>query len=175
MSSSSLSYTNVTSTISQYLGVTATTNTNFTASASVTTCTSQNWLSIANGSNFTASPTNTNVQVSVNPSGIANGSTCTGTVSLVTSSAIQTVERDHDGRHHQRCGNVTVSPTSLIFNYTQNQTLPAVQNVSVVNAISGTASIPFTVTTTETTGTSVQWLVVNANSGNTPMNSPDWE
>ena len=69
-------------------------------------------------------------------------------------------------------GNVTVSPTSLTFNYTQNQTLPAVQNVSVVNAISGTASIPFTVTTTETTGTSVQWLVVNANSGNTPMNSP---
>ena len=172
LSTTSLPFTNVTAAISQNLGVTATTPTNFTASVSQTSCTSQNWLSVANGSNFTASSVNTNVQVSVNPSGIANGTTCSGVVNLTTSSATQTVGVSMTVGTGAGGGNVTVSPTALTFNYTQNQTIPAAQSVSIVNAISGTASIPFTVTTSETTGTSVQWLVVNANSGTTPMNSP---
>jgi uncharacterized protein (TIGR03437 family) len=167
-----LPFTNVTAQISQNLGVTASSSTPFTVSPSETNCTSQNWLSITNGSSFTATSVTTNVQVSVNPSGIANGTTCSGTVSLVTSSATQTVGVTMTVGTSSGGGNVTVSPTSLTFNYTQNQTVPAVQNVSVVNAVSNTAPIPFNVTTTETTGTSVQWLVVNANSGTTPNNSP---
>jgi uncharacterized protein (TIGR03437 family) len=172
LTTSSLSYTNVTAPISQNLGVTATSITNFTASASQSSCTGQNWLSISNGSNFTASSNTTNVQVTVNPSGIANGTTCNGTVSLVTSSANQTVSVSMTVGSSSGGGNVTVSPTSLTFNFTQNQSLPAVQNVTVVNAVTGNAPISFNVSTIETNGTSVQWLVVNANSGTTPLNSP---
>ena len=171
LSSSSLSYNNVTTQTSQNLGVTASSATNFTASTSETSCTSQTWLSITNGSNFTASTSNTRVQVSVNPSGIANGTTCSGVVNLNTSSATQSVSVAMTVGTTAG-GNVSVSATSLNFNYTQNQTVPAALYVSIVNAISGTASIPFNVTTAETSGTSVNWLQVNATSSTTPLNTP---
>jgi uncharacterized protein (TIGR03437 family) len=71
-------------------------------------------------------------------------------------------------------GNVTVSPTSMTFAYTQNQAVPTAQTATIVNAVSGTASISFTVATQETIGTSVTWLQTSLGSGtaSTPYNSP---
>jgi uncharacterized protein (TIGR03437 family) len=59
----------------------------------------------------------------------------------------------------------------MSFSYTQNQTVPGAQTATIVNAISGTASIPFTVSTAENNGTSVNWLQTNVAS-NTPVSTP---
>jgi hypothetical protein len=172
LSSTSLTYNNVTAQTSQNLNVTASSATNFTASTIEGSCTNQTWLSIANGNNFTATTSDTRLQVSVNPAGIANGSICEGVVNLLTPSAIQLVSVTMAVGITITSGNVTVSANSLNFSYTQNQTAPAAQYVTVVNAASGTASTPFSVTTTENNGTSVNWLQTNATTGTTPMNSP---
>jgi len=171
LTSSSLNFTNVTGQITQTLGMTAASSTNVTASTTEGTCTTVNWLSISPSGALTASTVNTPITVTVNPSGITIGSTCTGTISFATSSATQTVTVSMTVGTSTTGGNVTVSPLSMTFNYTQGQTAPAAQTATVANAISGTAGIPFAVTATVQSGTT-NWLQVNAANGTTPYNNP---
>jgi uncharacterized protein (TIGR03437 family) len=170
LSTTSLSFTNVTGQISQNLNITASSSTNFTATASAQSCTGTNWLGISPGGSLTASSNNTQISVTVNPSGIGNGTTCSGTISLLTSTGTQSVGVSMTVGTASGGGNVTVSPLQMTFAYTQNQTVPAAQNATIVNASSGTAAIPFTVTTATQSGGS--WLQVSAASGSTPLNNP---
>jgi uncharacterized protein (TIGR03437 family) len=175
LSTTSLSYTNVTASITQNLSVSVTSGSaQFTLSSSQTNCTSFNWLQVTNGG-YTASTTTSNIPVTVNPSGIANGTTCTGVITLVTSGTnggTQTVNVSMTVGASSGSGNVTVSPTSMTFTYTQGQAVPSAQTATIVNTSTGTASIAFTVGTTEQSGTSVNWLATNVTSASTPYNSP---
>jgi uncharacterized protein (TIGR03437 family) len=170
LSSSALSYTNVTGSITQNLSVTATSATQFELNSSETSCTNANWLQVVNGG-YTASSTATQIAVTVNPASITNGTTCNGTISLVTTGtngATQTVTVSMTVGTSAGSGNVTVSSTSLTFAYTQGQSVPAAQTVTIANANSATAPIAFTVGTTETNGTSVAWLQAGVTSAQTP-------
>lgn len=175
LSSTSLSYTNVTGAITQNLSVSASTATQFTLSSTETTCTSANWLQVVTGG-YTASATATQIAVTVSPSGIANGTTCTGQLSLATGTGsnivTQTVSVSMTVGTSSGSGNVTVSPSTLSpFQYTQGQSAPPAQTVSIVNAVTGTSPISFTVSTTETNGNSVNWLQTSATTGTTPYNN----
>lgn len=170
LSSTTLTFSGITSQSSQNLGVTAASSTNFSVYGTETTC-SGNWLQVANSS-YTATSVSTPITVTVNPSGINNGTTCTGTVTLVTASATQTVTVSMSVGTSTGSGNVTVSPTAMSFAYTQNQTVPAAQTATIVNAVSNTASITFTVATAENNGTSTTWLTASTTSASTPYNSP---
>src|SRR5208283_4732992 len=95
-----------------------------------------------------ASTTQTQIPVTVNPAGIANGTTCAGVITLVSTGSnggTQTISVSMTVGTSSGSGNVTVSPTSLSFAYTQGQAVPQAQVVTIVNTQSGTASIPFTV------------------------------
>jgi 6-phosphogluconolactonase len=89
LSATAVSFINVTSQISQILNVTAASPTQFTVAPSENTCTSVDWLQVVNA-NYTASSTNTPITITVNPAGIANGTTCAGTIQLISTST-QTV------------------------------------------------------------------------------------
>ncbi|MCU1235759.1 MAG: hypothetical protein JWP63_3726, partial [Candidatus Solibacter sp.] len=76
---------------SQTLTVTAPTFTSATAQVSKQSCTSSNWLTLSPTGSFIAGPTTTNFSVSVNQSGLAAGTTCSGTISMTAGSVTQTV------------------------------------------------------------------------------------
>ncbi|HEX3748689.1 MAG TPA: hypothetical protein VHW09_32400 [Bryobacteraceae bacterium] len=171
LSTTALSYPSITTSTSQNLGVTASSTTQFTLSASQTSCTNSNWLVVTSGG-YTASSTTTQIPVTVNPSGIANGTTCAGVLTLTSPGGAQMVNVSMTVGTSSGSGNVTLSSTSLSFPYTQGQSVPAAQTVTIVNAASGTASIPFTVAVSETNGTSVTWLQTNVTTAQTPYNSP---
>jgi uncharacterized protein (TIGR03437 family) len=169
LSSSALSYTNVSAQISQNLGVSASSATLFQVSSSESNCTNSTWLQVTAGYYYTPQQ----IAVTVNPSGVTAGTTCNGLITLTSGSSTQTVTVSMTTAGSSGSGNVTVSPTSLTFAYTTGQSVPAAQTVSVTNAVSGTASITFTVATSETNGTSVNWLQTNlgTNSASTPYTS----
>lgn len=99
---------------SQTLTVTAQTNTSATASVSEGTCTTVSWLSLSPTGSFTAGLLNANFTVSVNPTGIAGGTTCTGTISMSTAAGTQnaSVTLTVTGL---TTSTLTVSPSSLAF------------------------------------------------------------
>jgi len=166
LSTSTMPFTNVTAAVSEYLYVTASSSTNFTVVSSETNCLGTTWLQVTSGT-FTASTTATALNVQVTPSGIANGTTCNGVITLVSSSATQTVSVSMTVGNSTGSGNVTVNPASMSFAYTQTQSVPAAQTATIVNAVSGTASIAFTVRTSAT------WIATNnVTSASTPYNSP---
>jgi uncharacterized protein (TIGR03437 family) len=147
----------------QTLTVTATGQTAASVSASEQSCNTTTWLSIAPSGSFTASPSNSNFSVSANQSGIAAGTTCTGTLTFTTAAATQTVSVSLVvSSSGGTSGNVTVSPGSLSFSFTQGGSNPPTQTLSIVNTASGTAVTPFTVTS------SASWLTANAGSASTP-------
>jgi uncharacterized protein (TIGR03437 family) len=76
---------------SQNLVVSVPSSTTFTANTSEQSCTNSNWLTISPSGSVTATGTTTNIQVSVNQSGIAAGITCTGAILLVAAGSSQTV------------------------------------------------------------------------------------
>ena len=76
---------------SQNLIVSVPRSTPFTANTSEQSCASSNWLTISPSGSMTATLDTTNILVSVNPSGIAGGTTCNGTISLTTAGISQTV------------------------------------------------------------------------------------
>jgi uncharacterized protein (TIGR03437 family) len=173
LSSTALNYTNVTGSITQDLDITASTSTQFTLTASQTNCTNANWLSVTNGT-YIGNASTTMIPVTVNPAGIANGTTCNGVITLVSTGSnggTQTVSVSMTVASSSGSGNVTVTPTTMTFAFTQGNSNPAAQTATVVNAISGTASISFTVGTTENNGNSVTWLSTNVNSAATPYNT----
>jgi len=113
----------------------------------------------------------TTIAITANPSGIATGTTCTGTVVFIatTTNATQTVTVTMTSGTASGSGNVTVSPTTLTFAYTQGQSLPAAQTVNIANVNTATAPIPLTISVAETNGATVNWLQVNKTSGVTPL------
>jgi uncharacterized protein (TIGR03437 family) len=174
LSPNPITFTNVTSSITQNLNVTAANSTNFTVTYQETSCTSASWLQVATGP-YTASASNTPISVSVNPGSIANGTTCTGVITLVStgsSGGTQAVNVSMTVATSNGSGNVTVSPTTMSFAYTQNQSVPSAQTATIVNTATGTASITFTVATAVQSGTSVNWLQTNVMAASTPYNSP---
>jgi len=174
LSSTSLSYTNVTAAITQDLNVTGSTATTFTLSSTETSCNTANWLQVTNTTYSASTTTATSIPVTVNPAGIANGTTCNGLITLVSTSGsggTQTVSVAMTVATATGTGNVTVTPSTMTFAYTQSQAAPAAQTATVTNATSGTAPIPFNVATAETNGNSVTWLIANVTSGTTPYNS----
>lgn len=171
LGTTSLSFTNVTGQLSQTLNVSAASSTSVTAFVSLQSCAGSNWLGISPGGSLTVGSTNLAITVTVSPSGISNGTTCEGTISLETASATQTVSVSMTVGASSGGGNVTVSPLSMTFAYTQGQAVPAAQTATIVNAISGTASIPFTITTA-VQGGGTNWLQVSVTSSSTPLTSP---
>ena len=173
LSSTALTYTNVTASITQNLSITAATSTTFTLTSSETNCNTATWLSATSGT-YVANTNTTVIPVTVNPAGIANGTTCNGVITLVSTSGntgTQTVSVSMTVASSSGSGNVTVTPATMTFAYTQGQSVPAAQTATVANATTGTASIPFTVSTTENNGNSVTWLSANVTSASTPYNA----
>ncbi len=174
LSTTSLPFTNVTGSLSQNFNVSASTNTQFTVASQENTCnTAVSWLQVNNGS-YTATTTATPITVTVNPGSIASGTTCTGVITLVSTgsnSGTQTVNVSMTVGASTGSGNVIVSPTTMTFAYTQNQSVPSAQIATITNALTGTASIPFTVSTAENSGGSVTWLQTSVSLASTPYNS----
>jgi len=173
LSSTALSYTNVTASITQDLNITASTSTTFTLTSSQTNCNTASWLTVTSGT-YVANGTATSIPVTVKPAGIANGTTCNGVITLVSTSGntgTQTVSVSMTVASSSGSGNVTVTPTTMTFAYTQGQSVPAAQTATVANVTAGTASITFNVSTTENNGNSVTWLSANVTSASTPYNN----
>jgi uncharacterized protein (TIGR03437 family) len=175
LSTTSLAFSNVTGQNTQNLNVTASTNTYFTVTSSENNCNTYSWLQVTNNVSYLATSTVTPISITVVPGSIANGTTCTGLVTLVSTgsnSGTQTVAVSMTVG--TSTSNVTVSPTTLTFAYTQGQSVPAAQIATIVNATSGTAITSFTVGVAETSGTSVTWLQTNlgTSTASTPYNSP---
>ena len=170
LSTSSMNFPAVigTATNPQTLTVQASTATSFSASTSTQSCTGSNWLSIA-PSGVLSTPAS--IQVSVNQTGISAGTTCNGTISLTVGGNAQTVSVSMVVSAAGTGGNVTVTPTTMTFPYTQGGTVPAAQTATIVNATSGTASIPFTVSTAVSGGVA-NWLQTNVTQAQTPYNNP---
>ena len=172
LSTANMTFNNVTTVYSQTLNVTAASTTSFTATSTVQSCTSYNWLQITPAGSLSAGTVQTPISVTVYPAGIPSGTTCNGTVSLATSGATQSVAVSMVvGGSSGGGGNVTVSPQQMTFAYTQNQAIPASQTATIVNAVTGTSPIAFTVATAVQNGVS-NWLLTSVNNGQTPYNSP---
>jgi len=143
----------------QLLSVTASTTTYYTASAS----SSGNWLSLSALSGYT----NSNITVSVNPSGLTvAGSPYYGTITLAANGIQQQVQVTLVvSSSSTGGGNVTVSMPSLSFTYTVGGSAPAAQALQVTSA-SGSSPVTFTIASSAT------WLsagVTNGTSLNTPV------
>jgi hypothetical protein len=138
---------------SQTLTVTAAANTSVTAQVSEQTCTTANWLALTPTGSFTASPSNSTFTVSVDPSSFTAAASCTGTISMVTSSGTQTVTVTLSvAPPVSLAPAITVLPTSLSFTYSVGDPNPAPQVVAI--SASGAAAL-FSVSVT-----SSGWLQV---------------
>ncbi len=151
---------------SQTLTVTAASLTSSSVSVSEQSCGNSIWLAISPSGFFYASTSNSTFSVSVSQSGIAAGTTCSGTITFTSGSSSQTVSVSLVVASTGTGGNVTVTPsTPLSFSYTQGGSNPATQTLAIANATSGTSPISFTVTS------SASWLTTNATSAvQTPFN-----
>ncbi|HUI58384.1 MAG TPA: hypothetical protein VLY04_25600 [Bryobacteraceae bacterium] len=152
----------------QNLTVQAPVTTTFSASTSEQSCAGSNWLGISPSGTMSTPAT---IQVSVNQSAISAGTTCNGTISLTVNGNAQTVNVSMVVSASGTGGNVTVTPTSMTFPYTQGGTVPAAQTATIVNAVSGTASIAFTVSTAVSGGVA-NWIQTNVTQAQTPYNNP---
>jgi uncharacterized protein (TIGR03437 family) len=147
------------STTSAQLGVTATSTTSFTATASVSSG-GVNWLSVTPSG--TASTTVSYLTVTANPSGLTAGTyygtvTVTGGGGQASAQIVFVVSTSGGGG-----GNVVSNPTSLTFTYQVNGTVPSSQSLLISNQTSGTGQIPFTVATS-VNGNVSNWLTANVN------------
>jgi trimeric autotransporter adhesin len=137
---------------SQTLTVTAQSSVSASAQPLEQSCLATNWLTLSPTGNITASPANTNLTVSVDQTGIAAGTTCTGSISLTTDSATQTVTVTLTVG-----GPLTISPSTLTFSGTAGGTAPASQTLTV----SAASSVNATAQASEQTCTSSNWLTLS--------------
>jgi uncharacterized protein (TIGR03437 family) len=150
---------------SQTLQVTASTATNYAATASST----GNWLSVSPTGSLTTNG-NPTLTVSVNQSGLTvAGSPYAGAITLVTNGVTQTVQVTlvvTTASTGGGTGNVTANPTSLNFGtYQLGGNTPSPQSLQVASA-SGSAGVSFTISS------NASWLsagVVNGASLVTPV------
>jgi len=155
---------------SQTLTVTAASSVTASVVVSEQNCATATWLTISPAGTFTASTTATPFTVSVNQSGVTAGSTCSGTLTFTSGSNTQTVNVSMVVAGTTGTANVTVTPSgTLSFSYTTGGNNPPTQNL-VVSSASGSAGIPFTVssnaswlTATPISATTQTTLTVTAN------------
>ncbi len=145
---------------SQTLTVTAPTSTSASAQISEQSCTSSAWLAMSPTGNFTASAANTNFTVSVNQSGLTVGTTCTGTISIVTGSVTQavTVTLNVAGL---TVSALTVTPSAYTFSAAPGSVAPAALTLSVTAPVNIGASAQMT----EQTCTANNWLTLSPTGG----------
>ena len=151
------------------LGVTASTITSFSASATVSNSSVQ-WLTVT-PSTGTASSTNTYLTVTANPTTLTAG-TYYGTITVAgggtqATAAVTFVVSNSGGSG----GNVTSTPSSLTFNYQANGTLPSNQSLYITNVQSYTQGIPFTISTA-VSGNSANWLTATSTTGSSSSTTP---
>jgi uncharacterized protein (TIGR03437 family) len=160
LGSSSLSFSgavNGTAPAAQTLSVTASSATNYTASA--TTQSGGSWLSISPSGSLNTSTTS-GLSVSVNQAGLAAG-TYNGTISLVTSTT-QTVAVTLVVGSTGGTGTLIPSSTSLTFS-SSGGSVPAAQNFSV-----GTNQSAVSFTVSATTASGGNWLSASPSSSSAP-------
>jgi uncharacterized protein (TIGR03437 family) len=139
------------SSVSQSVGVQASTSTSFSASSN------QSWLSVTSSGTTPA-----NITVTANPYGLSAG-TYYGTITVVGGGTTATAQVTFQvGNSSSGGGNVTSNYTSLTFNYQVGGSTPASQSLIISNQVSGTAQIPFTITTGINGGSS-NWLTATVN------------
>ncbi len=141
---------------SQTLTVTAQTNTSATAQASQGTSCNSTWLTLSPTGSFIAGTSSTNFTISVNPSGIAGGTTCTGTISMSTTTGTETatVTLTVTG---VTVTSLTVSTSTLTFNATAGGATPP----SLPLTVTAPAYTNATIQITEQTCASINWLTVS--------------
>src|ERR1035441_4549864 len=141
---------------SQTLTVTAQTNTSATAQVSEQSCTNSNWLTLSPTGSFTAGPSNTNFTVSVNPSGIASGATCSGTISMTAASVTQTANVTLNVTGLTAAG-LTLSPSAFTFSAVAGGAAPASQTLTVTAQTNTSA----TAQVSEQSCTNSNWLTLS--------------
>ena len=134
----------------------------FSAAASETTCTQANWLSINVTQAYVYNGFSQPITVSATASGLPAGS-CTGAIQLSANGTTQSVPVTFTVG-----GGISVSTSSLSFQFTSGGTTPAAQTFNVTN--SAGAAVHYTVSATTTTGGS--WLSVSPASGTTGTTGP---
>ena len=133
LSASSFTFTAVaggSASASQTLTVTAPASVGATAASSKQTCAGSSWLILSPSGSFTASPSNTVFTISVNPAGIAAGTTCSGTIAIGTASVTKTatVTLSVTGPPPT---SFSVSPSAYTFSVAAGAAAPAPQTLTV--------------------------------------------
>jgi trimeric autotransporter adhesin len=141
---------------SQTLTVTAPSSTSATAQASEQTCTNSTWLTLTPTGTFTAGPSNTSFTVSINPSGLAAGTTCSGTISMTAASVTQTASVTLNVTSSTTTG-LTLSSSAFAFNVVAGGAAPASQTLTVT-AGSNTSA---TAQVSEQSCTTSTWLTIS--------------
>jgi uncharacterized protein (TIGR03437 family) len=139
---------------------------NYTATANATSC-GGNWLSVTGTSTGTTSGT---FNVSVNPSGVADGSQCAGTVSIAATNPSTNAATPNSPltlnvtMYVSSSALLVVNPAALTFSTQLNGATPLPQSI-IVGSTSATDQLTYTVTSNTVTGSG--WLFVNSGSGTT--------
>lgn len=151
-------------TASTNLTVTPPSGASYTATVGTSTC-GTNWLSISPfGGTYNTAQTFT---VSANPTGLASGTTCNGSLTFTSNGIAQNVGVTFVVSNTASGGSVTATPNSLSFNFQSGGSTPQAQVVQITSA-SGSSPVNFTVSTTTQNG--VSWLSTNFSSSATPAN-----
>ncbi len=149
------------------LGVSSNTSVAFTASA--TTNSGGNWLSVTQSGTAPQ-----NITITANPAGLSANTTYTGTVTV--SSSIGTAQATVNfaiGSGGGAGGSIACSPSpcgTLTFQYTLNGSTPSSQTTSIVSA-SGAAATSFTVSSS-VNGSVPNWLTAVTGTGGTVGTTP---
>jgi uncharacterized protein (TIGR03437 family) len=146
------------SSASQQVGVQANTADGFTATATVNNG-GINWLTV----NPNAGTAPQNITIIASPFDLPNG-TYSGQVSVTDGTTTATILVTFTvGGSGSSGGNVVSSPSSLTFSYqiNGNNNLTS-QSLTISNSVSGSAGIPFSVSATESNG-STTWLTATVN------------
>jgi uncharacterized protein (TIGR03437 family) len=134
------------------------TTTYFTAAPSETTCTQTTWLSINVTQAYVYNGFSQPITVSATPVGLTQG-TCTGTIQLSANGLTQSVPVTFTIG-----GGITLSASSLSFQFASGGSTPAAQTINVTNP-SG-AAVHYSATVATTSGGN--WLSISPASGTTP-------
>ena len=131
---------------------------NYSVSSSITTPAGGIWLQVANQSGTTPG----SIPVTVNTQGLAPG-TYSGTINLTSQNAGNASFSVPVTLTITAGALLQLTPASMSFAYQIGQAQPFTQTVNVT---SSSGPVPYTVTTSTTTGQ--QWLNISSNSGATP-------
>jgi uncharacterized protein (TIGR03437 family) len=115
---------------SQTLTVFAQTNTDATIQVSEQNCTTATWLTLSPTGSFTAGPFGTNFTFSVNQTGFGTGTTCNGTITIVSSFGTQTVPITMIVTPGASAV-LTMSPSSFTFSAVDGGDKPAAQTLTI--------------------------------------------